>query len=71
MTTNGAFLLTTRHAPISAVTTVTHLRLGTQFSATIQNAAAGTILLSGRFAPQIGDLIEVTYIWSKPYLGYI
>lgn len=65
---NGSSRIQTRHAPILDVSKVTHVRLGTQFTPTIADATAGLIDLSGRFVPQAGDLLEVSYVWQKSYL---
>lgn len=65
---DGAFIIQTRHSPIVSVSQVRHARLGTTFTSTIADATTGKISLVGRFAPQSGDLIEVSYVWRKSYL---
>lgn len=66
--TDGSFEIQTRHAPIVSVSNVRHVRLGTNFNSTISDASTGKISLVGRFAPQSGDFLEVSYVWRKNYL---
>lgn len=68
VTVDGAFTIQTRHAPVVEVGSVKHVRLGTVFNATLDDPTTGIISLSGRFAPQAGDLLEITYVWRKNYL---
>lgn len=66
---DGAFTINTRHTPVVQVNEVKHVRLGTIFNSTLEDSATGRISLIGRFAPQAGDFLEVTYVWRKPYLS--
>lgn len=68
VTDDGAFQIQTRHTPVVQVNSVKHVRLGTTFNSTLENGNIGLISLVGRFAPQAGDLLEVSYIWRKTYL---
>lgn len=66
---DGAFTIYTRHTPVLSVNSVKHVRLGTNFNARVTDSNSGRLDLIGRFAPQSGDYLEVSYVWQKQYLS--
>lgn len=70
ITNESSFDITTRHFPIVSVSSIKHVRLGTPYNYTIKDADSGVITLEGRFPPQYGDYLEITYLWKKNYLPF-
>ncbi len=63
-----AFTIFTKHRPIVSVSSVRHSRLGFEYDFEILDNATGKLRLIGRFVPQEGDVIQVSYSWRQEHL---
>jgi len=63
-----AFIVYTKHVPIVSVSQVRHARLGFSYNCEILDANLGQIRLVGRFIPQAGDVIQISYSWRQRHV---
>jgi len=66
--TDAGFTVFTRHAPVKEIREIRHSRLGTTYAFELTNDVTGEVRLIGRFPPQYGDVLQITYVWKKHYL---
>ena len=67
----NAFVIFTKHYPLTSIAQVRHSRLGFNYDYQILDASLGKIQLIGRFAPQVGDIIQISYVWRQNHLQNI
>lgn len=65
------FVIYTKHTPIIQVTEVRHSRLGQNYTYEVEDPITGKIRLVGRFPPQVGDVIQISYTWRQEHLQNI
>jgi len=65
------FVVYTKHTPIVDVTQVRNARLGQTYSFEITDATAGKLRLLGRFPPQVGDVVQVSYVWRQARINNV
>jgi uncharacterized phage protein gp47/JayE len=67
----NVFVVYTKHQPIVSITQIRHSRLGFDYDFQLLDANLGKIQLIGRFVPQAGDIIQISYTWRQPHLQNI
>jgi len=63
----NVFVIYTKHAPVVSIAQVRHTRLGFNYDFQLLDGDQGKIQLIGRFVPQAGDIIQVSYTWRESH----